>query len=160
MADREEIEKVLSRLAAGPGRFAALLSSLEDADSVESGNEVEWAPAKVFAHLRAANAILEPRIMFVLVRDNPPLVGYDDARWLEVGRFESMPVTESLESMRLHRSELLRALRGIAREDWERTGTHEVRGPMTVLEIAQQIAEQEDDHIAQIERSIGERRGG
>jgi hypothetical protein len=31
---------------------------------------------------------------------------------------------------------------------------------MTVLEIAQQIAEQEDDHIAQIERSIGERRGG
>jgi hypothetical protein len=159
LANRDEIEVVLSRLAAGPGKFAALLSSLEDADSVEEGALADWAPATVFAHLRAANAILEPRIMFVLVRDNPPLVGYDDARWLEVGRFESIPITESLESMRLHRSELLHALRGISPEDWERTGTHEVRGPMTVLEIAQQLAEHEDDHIAQIERSIGERGG-
>lgn len=159
MADRNEVDAVLSKLAAAPGKFAALLSSLEDADSVENSNEAEWSPTRVFAHLRAANAILEPRLFFVLVRDNPPLVGYDDARWLEVARYDSLPVTESLESMRLHRGELVHALRGIVLEDWDRTGTHEVRGPMTVLEIARQITEHEDDHLAQIERSIGEARG-
>jgi hypothetical protein len=159
LAERDEIEGVLNRLASAPGKFAALLSSLEDADSVDNSNEPEWSPARVFAHLRAANAILEPRILFVLVRDNPPLVGYDDTKWLEVARYASLPVTESLESMRLHRAELINALRGIPLEDWERTGTHEVRGPMSVLEIARQIAEHEDDHLAQIERSIGLGRG-
>jgi len=149
----------LSKLASAPGRFAALLSSLEDADSVDTSDEGEWSPVRVFAHLRAANAILEPRILFVLVRDNPPLVGYDDTRWLEVARYDTLPVTESLESMRLHRAELIHALRGISLEDWERTGTHEVRGPMTVLEIAKQLVEHEEDHLAQIERSIGARRG-
>ena len=154
MADREEINAAIDTLASGPGRFAALLSTMEDADSVETSNDAEWPPRRVFAHLRAANAILEPRIYFVLVRDSPPLVGYDDAVWLEVAHYDSLPVTESLESMRLHRSELIHMLRNISPEDWDRTGTHEVRGPMTVLEIAQQIIDHENDHLEQIRRSV------
>jgi hypothetical protein len=159
LADRDEIQAILSKLASAPGRFAALLSSLEDADSVENPNEGEWSPSRVFAHLRAANAILEPRIFFVLVRDNPPLVGYDDTRWMEVARYDTLTITDSLESMRQRRAELVNMLRGISPEDWDRTGTHEVRGPMTVLEIAQQVIEHEEDHLAQIERSIGASRG-
>jgi hypothetical protein len=153
LADSEEINEVIDRLASAPGRFVALLSTLEDADSVENSGDSEWSPRRVFAHLRAANAILEPRIYFVLVRDNPPLVGYDDTRWLEVARYDTLPVTESLESMRLHRNELIHMLRSISPEDWDRTGTHEVRGAMTVLEIAQQIIDHENDHMDQIRRS-------
>ncbi|MEO8285713.1 MAG: DinB family protein [Chloroflexota bacterium] len=155
MAERNEIEAVVHRLESAPGRFAALLSSLEDADSIEQSADDGSTPQGVFAHLRAANAILEPRIYFVLVRDNPPLVGYDDARWMEIARYASLPVTDSLETMRLYRSELVYMLRGISLDDWDRTGTHEVRGPMTVLELAQQIAEQDDDHLGQIQKSIG-----
>ena len=159
MADRDEVQSILSTLASAPGRFAALLSRLEDADSVESGSDGEWSAAQVFSHLRAANAILEPRIYFVLVRDNPPLVGYDDTRWMQVARYGSLPITDSLESFRLHRAELINMLRGIELEEWERTGTHEVRGPMTVLEIARQIIDHEEEHLVQIERSIGAGRG-
>jgi DinB family protein len=159
LADVLEISAVIEKLAAAPARLAALLSSLEDADSVESSEEGNWSPQHVFAHLRATNAILEPRIYYVLVRDNPPLVGYDDALWLEVARYATLPITESIESMRLHRSELIHMLRQISPEEWDRTGTHEVRGPMTVLEIAQQITEHEEDHLDQIRRSIGEQRG-
>jgi hypothetical protein len=159
LADLLAINAVIEKLAAAPARLAALLSSLEDADSVDSSEEGKWSPQQVFAHLRAADAILEPRIYFVLVRDNPPLVGYDDNLWLEVARYASLPITESLESMRLRRSELIHMLRHISPEEWDRTGTHEVRGPMTVLEIAEQIVEHEDDHLDQIARAIGVLRG-
>lgn len=155
MADRTEIDEVIARLAAAPAHFAELLSRLEDADSVASSGAGEWSPSEVLAHVRAANDILEPRIFFVLVRDNPPLVGYDDTRWLEVARYKTLPVTDSLQSMRLRRHELVRALQGLAPEEWESTGNHEVRGPMSVLEIARQITEHEDDHLAQLARSIG-----
>jgi hypothetical protein len=93
--------------------------------------------------------------MYVLVRDNPPLIGYEEARWEEIMRYRTLPVSDSLQTMRLQRAELVRALKALNVEEWDRAGTHEVRGPMTVLEIAEQVAGFEDDYLAQVERSGG-----
>src|SRR5215203_1797312 len=150
MAEIKDIEQVIARLAAAPGRFAELLSRLEDADSVTSAVEGEWSPAQVMAHLRAANDILEPRMYQILVREATPLIGFDEHQWQQIARYSSLPVTDLLHTMMLKRKELVHALRGLSREDWDRTGTHEVRGPISVLEIAQQVANHEDEHIAQI----------
>jgi hypothetical protein len=155
MADNTSIEQVIARLAAAPGRFAELLSRLEDADSVTSAVEGEWSPSQVIAHLRAANDILEPRMYQILVREATPLIGFDEHQWQQIARYSSLPVTDLLHTMMLNRKELVHALRGLSLEDWDRTGTHEVRGPISVLEIAQQIADHEDEHIAQIIASIG-----
>src|SRR5207248_2911000 len=155
MSRSEEIQQVLSRLASAPGRFAASISRLEDADSVTRAKTGEWSPVEVLAHVRASHDIIEPRIYYILGRDNPPLLAYDDARWAEVAHYASLPVIESLEAMRLRRNELVRTLRGLSEADWERVGTHEVRGQMTVLQIAVQIAEHDDEHVAQIEKSVG-----
>jgi len=152
MVGSEDIEGVLSRLASAPARFASALSRLEDADSVERMQPDEWSPAEVLAHVRASQDILEPRIFFVLVRDNPMLLAYDDGRWAQVARYSSLPITESLDTMRLRRKELVRALRSISAADWERTGTHEARGVMSVLDLARYVADHDDEHIAQIER--------
>jgi DinB superfamily len=158
LADKKEIEEIIQRLAAAPARFAALLSKLEDADATTRPQVSEWSPAEVVAHARAANDILEPRIFYVLVRDNTPLIGYEDEKWLEVARYRSVPVTDLLQTMRLKRQELVHALQAVSAEDWDRTGTHEVRGPMSVLDIARQIADHEEDHLSQIERAIGKYR--
>ncbi len=155
MPDSNEVDALIERLAAAPGKFAELLSRLEDADSLAAGSEDEWTPAQVMAHVRAANDILEPRIYQILVRDATPLIGFDERRWLEVARYGSLPVTDLLHTMMLKRKELVHALRGLGPEDWERKGTHEVRGPMSVQEIAVQIAEHEDEHIAQIGAAVG-----
>ena len=155
MAERTETDRVIDRLAAAPGRFAEMLSRLEDADSVTVAPEGEWSPEQVMAHVRAANDILEPRMYQILVRDATPLIGFDESRWQQVAGYASLPVTDLLHTMMLKRKELIHALRGLAPEDWERTGTHEVRGPMTVLDIARQIADHEDEHLAQIAATIG-----
>ncbi len=154
MADRNEIETVLARLAAAPSRFEQLLGRLEAADAVASASSGELSPAETLARVRATNDILEPRILYALVRDRPPLLGYEEARWEDVMRYRTLPVSDSLLTMRLRRAELVRALRALDAEEWDRTGTHEVRGPMTVLEIALQIADLEDEHLARIERAV------
>ena len=152
---REEIEALIVRLAAAPSRYAAALSRLEDADSVSDLHDGEWSPVQVLAHVRAANDILEPRIYHVLVRENTPLVAYDDGVWARVARYASLPITELLETMKHKRKELVYMLKGISPEDWQRTGTHEVRGPMTVFDLASYVADHDDEHIAQIEATIG-----
>lgn len=151
----EEIEGLLRRLAAAPSRYVAALSRLEDADSISDMHDGEWSPVQVLAHVRAANDILEPRIFHVLVRENTPLLAYDDGVWAQVARYDTLPITESLATMKHKRKELVHMLKGISPEDWQRTGTHEVRGSMSVFDIASYVADHDEEHIAQIEASIG-----
>jgi hypothetical protein len=156
MATSLEREMLLSRLAAAPAHFQALLARLEDADSVTTVAAGEWSPHEVVAHMRATNDILEPRVFQVLVRPNTPLIGFDEDRWLQVLGYVKLPVTDLLQTMAWRRKELVNALRNVSPEDWERSGIHEVRGPMTVYELATQIAEHEDEHLAQIVRATGD----
>jgi hypothetical protein len=156
MATSLECEMLLSRLAAAPAHFQALLARLEDADSVTTVAAGEWSPHEVVAHMRATNDILEPRVFQVLVRPNTPLIGFDEDRWLQVLGYVKLPVTDLLQTMAWRRKELVNALRNVSPEDWERSGIHEVRGPMTVYELATQIAEHEDEHLAQIVRATGD----
>ena len=156
MPTSEEIEQVLSRLASAPGRFASALARLDDADSVTSIGPGEWSPAEILAHVRASHAILEPRLLYILVRDNPPLPAYDDRRWAEVARFAALPITASLETMSLQRKELVFALRGVPASGWDRTGAHEVDGPVSLYQLSRRIADHDDEHCAQIEE-IGAR---
>ena len=154
MVTAPERERLIGRLAAAPGHFQELLARLEDADSVTNVGDGEWSPHEVVAHLRAANDILEPRILQVLVRPNTPLIGFDEVLWLDVLGYAALPTTDLLQTMMWRRKELVHALRGIPPEAWEHTGTHEVRGPMTVFEIATQTADHEDEHLAQIARAV------
>jgi hypothetical protein len=142
-------------LESAPARFGAALARLEDADSVVGGAPEEWSPAQVMAHVRAANDILEPRILQILVRDEPPIAAFDERRWSEVARYDTLPVTELLSVMRARRRELVRALRAISAEDWERAGRHEVKGRVTVLDVARHIADHDDEHIEQIAQAAG-----
>jgi hypothetical protein len=155
VADYNQIEAVIARLAASPAKFASLLGKLEAADSVASAPPGELSPADALARVRAADDILEPRILYVLVRDNPPLIGYEESLWEKVMHYRTLPISDSLQSMRLRRAELVRALRALDQEEWDRAGTHEVRGPMTALEIAEQIADLEEEYLASIERAGG-----
>jgi hypothetical protein len=145
-----EIQALIERLEASPARFAAVMSRLEAADSVEALRPGDWSAAQVLAHVRASQDIIEPRILAILARDNPPLLSFDDRAWADVGRYNFVPVTEALESMRTRRRELMRALRALGPEGWQRTGQHEVRGTLSVLNIARRIADHEDEHLEQI----------
>jgi hypothetical protein len=147
-----EIAELLARLAAMPARFAAACGRFEEADAVMHPAAGEWSPEEVLAHLRAAHDITEPRILAILTRDNPPLPAFDERRWQEVACYLALPMTESLETLRLRRHELVQALHALPAAAWMRTGRHEERGPLTVLEIAQDIAFHDEEHCIQVER--------
>ena len=158
MPTNHEITELLSRLESAPARFASALARLEDADSVAQVEPGARPPAEVLAHARAAQDILEPRIYYILVRGgNTPLIVYDEHRWVEVARYTQLPLTELLAAMRHKRKELVHMLRNITPEEWDMTGTHEVKGPMSVFEIASFIADQDDLHLREIERAAGVR---
>ena len=85
----------------------------------------EWPIAEVFAHIRASDDIVIPRIYTILVRDSPPLLAYDESHWVEVAWYTEVEFHRSLHLFTLRRAEVVNMLRQLAPKSWQRTGVHE-----------------------------------
>jgi uncharacterized damage-inducible protein DinB len=146
-----QIDDVLARLAAIPGRVASAVAGWSEERLRAPAAADGWSAAEIFAHLRASDDIWAPRVYGILVRDQPPLAGYDERRWAEVAGYAQADFQRSLQALSLRRAELVGALRRATPEDWQRTGTHEERGTMTLFQVVARLLEHEEEHCAQVE---------
>lgn len=127
------------------------LALVDENDASASRSDGEWSLADVVYHLRASDAIVATRIMQIVVRPGSPLTAYDDVLWAKALRTAAIPLDEQRLEFELRRTELIGVLRNLSEDQWQLSGEHEVRGPMTVAQIAAMIAEHEAEHRAQVE---------
>ncbi len=150
-ADPVDTEALLERLLDAPARIAGAAGSWRPAQLYAAPAAGDWSAAEILAHLRASDDILAPRVYAMLARDNPPLAAYDERRWAAVAGYAQTEFHDSLTVFTLRRTELVEALRQLAPEDWGRTGAHEERGTISVLDVVTGLVEHEEEHCAQLE---------
>ncbi len=143
----ERLQDVPARIATTFGRRRAPLLYAAPAEG-------EWSPAEILAHLRASDDILASRAYMILARDNPPLPAFDERRWTEAAGYARLDVLDSLQTYTLRRDELVTMLYELAPEAWARTGQHEQRGAVTLLDVLTTLVEHEEEHCAQLESLI------
>jgi hypothetical protein len=148
---RNDTEGLIERLAATPGRIAAAAAGLTPERLATAPEADEWSPLAVLAHIRASDDILAPRLVMMLVRDEPTLPAFDERRWSEVMAYEASDFQEVLAAFTFRRAELVRVLRSLGPGAWTRTGQHEARGTITLLDTLRHLAEHEDEHAIQME---------
>jgi DinB superfamily len=149
VATQQQVDDLIARLARTPERIAEAVAGRTEAVLRAAPAAGEWSAADILAHLRAADAILAYRVYAMLVRDDPPLAAYDERRWAEVARYAEADVHLSAALFAARRSELVRMLLGTSPDEWERTGTHEQRGRITVLDQVTTLVEHEEEHLPQ-----------
>ena len=141
--------QILSTLADTPEWLGSGLARLSDADAHQPPGPGEWCLADIVAHLRAADAILAPRVYHVLVRDQPPLIGYDERAWAQIAAQAQLPLRIQLDVFAGQRAELVGVLRALDAAEWSRYGIHETRGRLSVQDIVGDLAEHETEHHTQ-----------
>ena len=109
-----------------------------------------WSVAEILAHLAEAEVVSTWRYRQMLEHNGCPLPGYAQNLWASLGQYASRDPRESLESFRLLRESNLRMFERLTPEQWQFHGVHAERGPMTVLDLATQIAGHDLNHVAQI----------
>lgn len=147
----EANKAIIRRLAYAPQRILNAVSGWSEAQIHGAPAESEWSAADILAHLRASDDIVAYRIYAILARDVPPLPAYDERRWAEVAGYAQMEFRASLDTFTKRRAEIVALLRRITPEDWERSGTHEVRGTLTLRAVVAGLVEYEEEHAGQIE---------
>lgn len=151
-----QAREIIRRLASIPVRLSDALARSDEDQIRAPASEGEWSAADILAHLRASDAIVAPRAYMILAREDPPLTAFDERRWAAAAGYAEMESQTLLIHFLLGRAELVATLRRLRAADWRRTGMHESRGPLTLLEVMRGLVEHEEEHCAQLEALCAE----
>jgi hypothetical protein len=113
----------------------------------------EWSVVECIAHLVDAEVVMSSRYRFVLAQDEPPLIGYDQDRWVD-----RLHHDDDLE----HMLDLFDGLRlanvtlwaRTPKEQRQRVGIHQERGPESYDLSFRMLAGHDRFHVAQAERAL------
>lgn len=122
-------------------------------------DDLRWRPEddamslkEIAAHLRDCEEHFAESLATIVHEDRARLRAFDadalvlDRDYRQVDLYEAL---ERFESLRGHAVNLLWSL---APEDWERTGQHQYRGPVSVLQLAREHNEHNLEHLWQARR--------
>ena len=160
---------LLSLLELTPARLAQTLEAVTDRARLRARPAPgSWSALEVLCHLRDVEAeVYGPRIAQLLAPEapgaqaGPPIVltgaaDFDarNARWATERRYAEADPAAALAGFARARGENLACLVLLGPADWARSAIHPSRGPITLYEHVERIAEHDLGHLRQIERAL------
>ena len=135
---------------------AALLEILEDtgSDLRITPAPGEWSVLELLGHLVDAEIVLSGRYRWVLSHDRPPLLGYDQDRWVERLRHNDDPPDELLEVFSTLRTANLRLWDRSSADDRQRVAMHAERGPESYELMFRMLAGHDRFHLDQMRQTL------
>lgn len=127
-----------------PRRAIAGLSRAELCKPVAPG---AWSIQQVVLHLLDSDLIAGERMKRIIAEDNPLILAYDETRFSQRLGYEHADGALAAEIFALHRAHMTALLRGLPAEAFERSGVHQERGRITLLDLVRTYAEHVPHHM-------------
>jgi hypothetical protein len=152
---RRSGDERLARLARTPDEVAALTAGLGAEVLARRPRPEAWAPVEVVCHLRDTEETFGERVEAILAMPEPvlPPVG-PSHRWAEERQYRRHDAAVALAHFRRRRGNSLATLVALSPQDWQRGGTHSVRGRLTIDLLVAQMAWHDDNHLDQLRRAL------
>ncbi|HEY7660741.1 MAG TPA: DinB family protein [Actinomycetota bacterium] len=138
---------------AGPAAWRALVDRAGDRVSRRPEPE-EWSVLECLGHAMDAEIVASGRYRWILAQDEPPLVGYDQDRWVDRLHGADDDAEEMLAALEALRLRNLSLWSRSSPEDRARVGMHSERGPESYDLTFRMIAGHDRFHLAQGERAL------
>jgi DinB superfamily len=148
---REQRMKRLDRTA---DELAAIIRGQSETALARRPDPKNWAAKEVVCHLRDTEEGFMVRFDTIMASDNPRLTAPEPDRWAEDRQYLRNDTAEALAAFRKRREETLAFLRKLGAGDWERGGTHPVRGRVTIDQFLTLMAWHDDNHLDQLRRAL------
>ena len=147
-------EQRLKRLERTADELTAAIAGQSDAALSKRPDAKNWAAKEVVCHLRDTEEFFMLRFATIMAVDNPPLAPPDPDRWADERQYLRNDAAEATRAFRKRREETLAFLRTLAPAEWERAGTHAVRGKVTIDAFMTLMAWHDDNHLEQLRRAL------
>jgi hypothetical protein len=113
-----------------------------------------WAAIEVVCHLRDAEELFMIRFETIVAASNPTLTALEPDRWAQERQYLRNDAEQAVSAFRKRREESLAFFRKLEPDQWQRGGTHPVRGKITLDEFATLMAWHDDNHLDQLKRAL------
>jgi len=135
---------------------AALRSLLNDAgaDLRRRPAAGEWSVLELIGHLVDAETVMSGRFRWTISQDQPPLLGYDQDRWVARLRHNDDQPDELLAVFSALRAANLRLWRRSPAGDRERVAMHAERGPESYELMFRMLAGHDRFHLNQMRETL------
>lgn len=143
-------EQIVAQLDALPGRLVRLTAGVGEDRLRRAPGIKGWSVTDILAHLRACADLWGHSIYAMLAATDVVLPDIDERRWAKAARYAEAPFEAALQAYVLQRGNLVRVLRALDPEAWERSGLIFGRRH-TVFSQARRMARHEQEHSGQIE---------
>src|SRR5215217_6829606 len=152
-ATPSEIEKYLRITSETPQQIEQAAKGLEEARlQFKAGNQ-SWSVNEILAHLRSCADLWTHSIYAMLAENEPTFSDINERKWAKVTRYAELPFRDSFHAFSLQRENLLRVLKALPLESWERSAIIFER-KHTIFTQTRRLAKHEMEHIEQIENLL------
>ena len=132
----EERAVWISQIAATPAHVRAAVAGLSEAQLNTPYRDGGWTVRQVVHHLGDSHMVAFTRLKYALTEENPPVRGYDEARWAQLPDYAAS-LDASLVLLDSLHARWVRVWQGLSEAQMQRTFNHSADG-LTRLE--QQLA--------------------
>jgi hypothetical protein len=148
-----ELPELLERFRRGAELVAVAITGAAGPELDFRPAPDKWSVRQIVAHLADAESANVVRLRQVISEDNPTLFPFNQDAWAEHTNYNKRKPSQSLDTMRQLRAENYDLLKELPPESFTRTGTHQHRGVMSLLDLLRLFAEHAEAHAVQI-RSV------
>jgi hypothetical protein len=151
--DQAERDRSLEIIRSTPDRLKAALAGVPRKLLTWRPAPGKWSIHEIVCHMRDAerDGYLY-RYSRVLAEDNPTFPDVDGDKLALERQYGRMNLREAVRDWRAARKEVLALLKKIRPEQWQRIGTHESLGPMSLeIILKRQALGNDEAHLGQIE---------
>ena len=151
--DQSERDGYLATVRSTPDRLKIALAGIPKKLLTWRPAPGKWSIHEIVCHMRDAEREgYLYRYTKILAEDNPTLPDVDGDKLALERQYGRMNMREALRDWRAARKEVLAILKRVKAHQWQRIGTHEFLGPMSLETVLQRQALGNDEaHLAQIE---------
>ncbi len=145
-----EVERCLAVLAGVPAKVNALVAGLSEEQFRWHPDDGEWSVKEVLCHLRDSANLYNVRMQRIATRDEPYLPAWNQEEHAKGYLAEDTALV--LPALIVNRLEIISFLRDLAPASWDRRGTHEETGIISLRAMLDRETLHELDHISQLRR--------
>lgn len=140
-------DAVLTALEATPEDLARLIKDRSHDDLLQPSSDGGWGVVEILAHLRDWEEIFLDRVQRTAADEDPFLPVVDDELWPIERDYRGQDPTATLNQFRDLRGQLVKVLRSLPAEAWDRRAIHGAFGEVSLLWLADHICEHDREYI-------------
>jgi uncharacterized damage-inducible protein DinB len=155
-APMSELAELLERYRRGAELIATVMTGAAGAELDFVPEPGHWSVRQIVAHLADGELVSADRLRRIIAEENPTLIAFDQDAWAKNLDYARRKTSQSIEKFRRLRTESYALLTDLPPEAFERKGTHNQRGPVTLRQLVEIMANHVESHVGQI-RGVRER---